>query len=146
MVTKRDNDDRPTDRQGEYRAICLWEMDWQSFAIIVSAFCRERKNGCKSYEEEDQQQSLQHFHKKVGMRCQQSRVPELKTNTFCWKTCMCTVLSPISVALGGPLETICWSDSVGPTLLWSLIYFLSNRSLMLEFKAMSSSSKVYTYT
>ena len=22
-----------TDRQGEYRAICLWKMDWQSFAI-----------------------------------------------------------------------------------------------------------------
>ena len=30
MVTKRDDDD---DRQGEYRAICLWKMDWQSFAI-----------------------------------------------------------------------------------------------------------------
>ena len=30
MVTKRDDDDR---RQGEYRAICLWKMDWQSFAI-----------------------------------------------------------------------------------------------------------------
>ena len=34
MVTKRDDDNRrPTDRQGEYRAICLWKMDWQSFAI-----------------------------------------------------------------------------------------------------------------
>ena len=34
MVTKRDDDDRPTDdrRQGEYRAICLWKMEWQSFA------------------------------------------------------------------------------------------------------------------
>ena len=38
MVTKRDDDDdRPTDdrRQGEYRAICLWKMDWQSFAIRI---------------------------------------------------------------------------------------------------------------
>ena len=31
---------RPTDRrrrrrQGEYRAICLWKMDWQSFAICI---------------------------------------------------------------------------------------------------------------
>ena len=35
MVTKRDDDDRPTtDRQGEYRAICLWKMEWQSFAIV----------------------------------------------------------------------------------------------------------------
>ena len=33
MVTKRD-DDRRRRRQGEYRAICLWKMDWQSFAII----------------------------------------------------------------------------------------------------------------
>ena len=34
MVTKRDDDRRPTtdDQQGEYRAICLWKMDWQSFA------------------------------------------------------------------------------------------------------------------
>ena len=32
MVTKRDDDD---DRQGEYRAICLWKMDWQSFATTV---------------------------------------------------------------------------------------------------------------
>ena len=31
MVTKRDNNRR----QGEYRAICLWKMDWQSFAIMV---------------------------------------------------------------------------------------------------------------
>ena len=31
MVTKRDDDD--DDRQGENRAICLWKMDWQSFAI-----------------------------------------------------------------------------------------------------------------
>ena len=31
MVTKRD-DNR---RQGEYRAICLWKMDWQSFAITL---------------------------------------------------------------------------------------------------------------
>ena len=31
MVTKRDDDDRRR-RQGEYRAICLWKMDWQSFA------------------------------------------------------------------------------------------------------------------
>ena len=31
MVTKRDDDDDR--RQGEYRAICLWKMDWQSFAI-----------------------------------------------------------------------------------------------------------------
>ena len=30
MVTKRDDDDDR--RQGEYRAICLWKMDWQSFA------------------------------------------------------------------------------------------------------------------
>ena len=38
MVTKRDN--QPTDRQqGEYRAICLSKMGWQSFAI------RERKYG-----------------------------------------------------------------------------------------------------
>ena len=29
MVTKRYDDRR---RQGEYRAICLWKMDWQSFA------------------------------------------------------------------------------------------------------------------
>ena len=33
MVTKRDDDDDR--RQGEYRAICLWKMDWQSFAISV---------------------------------------------------------------------------------------------------------------
>ena len=37
MVTKRD-DDR---RQGEYRAICLWKMDWQSFAI--SPFSRRER-------------------------------------------------------------------------------------------------------
>ena len=30
MVTKRDDDRR---QQGEYRAICLWKMDQQSFAI-----------------------------------------------------------------------------------------------------------------
>ena len=30
MVTKRDDN-----RQGESRAICLWKMDWQSFAIPV---------------------------------------------------------------------------------------------------------------
>ena len=29
MVTKRDDN-----RQGEYRTICLWKMDWQSFAIL----------------------------------------------------------------------------------------------------------------
>ena len=29
---------RPTDRQGEYRAICLWKMDWQSFAKIALIF------------------------------------------------------------------------------------------------------------
>ena len=36
MVTKRDDDNRrpTTDRQGEYRAICLWKMEWQSFAKI----------------------------------------------------------------------------------------------------------------
>ena len=36
MVTKRDDDDddRPTtDRQGEYRAICLGKVGRQSFAI-----------------------------------------------------------------------------------------------------------------
>ena len=32
MVTKRDDDDN---RQGEYRAICLWKMDWQSFAMYT---------------------------------------------------------------------------------------------------------------
>ena len=35
MVTKRDDDDR---QQGEYRAICLWKMDWQSFAIYRNYF------------------------------------------------------------------------------------------------------------
>ena len=36
MVTKRDNRQPMTDRrQGEYRAICLWKMDWQSFAIFA---------------------------------------------------------------------------------------------------------------
>ena len=36
MVTKRDDDNRrPTDRPGEYRAICLWKMEWQSFAITA---------------------------------------------------------------------------------------------------------------
>ena len=38
MVTKRDDNRQPTTdnrRQGEYRAICLWKMDWQSFAIIL---------------------------------------------------------------------------------------------------------------
>ena len=34
MVTKRDDDDDDDRRQGEYRAICLWNMDWQSFAIF----------------------------------------------------------------------------------------------------------------
>ena len=33
MVTKRDDDDDR--RQGEYRAICLWKMEWQSFAIMM---------------------------------------------------------------------------------------------------------------
>ena len=33
MVTKCD-DDRPTDRQGEYRAICLGKVGRQSFAIM----------------------------------------------------------------------------------------------------------------
>ena len=32
MVTSTN---RPTNRQpGEYRAICLWKMEWQSFAIL----------------------------------------------------------------------------------------------------------------
>ena len=34
MVTKRD--DRPTDQQGEYRAICLGKVGRQSFAICCS--------------------------------------------------------------------------------------------------------------
>ena len=33
MVTKRDDDRQPTDRQGEYRAICLLKVGRQSFAI-----------------------------------------------------------------------------------------------------------------
>ena len=33
MVTKCDDDDNQR-RQGEYRAICLWKMGWQSFAIF----------------------------------------------------------------------------------------------------------------
>ena len=33
MVTKRDDDD---DQQGEYTAICLSTMDWQSFAIKLN--------------------------------------------------------------------------------------------------------------
>ena len=38
MVTKRDDNRQPTtdNRQGEYRAICLWKMGWQSFAIITT--------------------------------------------------------------------------------------------------------------
>ena len=39
MVTKRDDDD--DDQQGEYRAICLWKMDWQSFAILDSPMTKE---------------------------------------------------------------------------------------------------------
>ena len=38
MVTKRD-DNR---RQGEYRAIFLWKMDWQSFAITKPQICNSR--------------------------------------------------------------------------------------------------------
>ena len=35
MVTKRDDDDDDRRRrQGEYRAICLWKMDWQSYANL----------------------------------------------------------------------------------------------------------------
>ena len=43
MVTKRDDNRRPTTddrRQGEYRAICLWKMDWQSFAILHLYFSK----------------------------------------------------------------------------------------------------------
>ena len=36
MVTKRDDDNQP----GEYRAICLWKMDWQSFATILQKLRR----------------------------------------------------------------------------------------------------------
>ena len=36
MVTKRDDDRQPTDRQGEYRAICLLKVGRQSFAIMTS--------------------------------------------------------------------------------------------------------------
>ena len=41
MVTKRD--DRPTDQQGEYRAICLGKVGRQSFAI--AQHCSETQIG-----------------------------------------------------------------------------------------------------
>ena len=43
MVTKRD-DDRPTNRQGEYRAICLLKVGRQSFAKSEKQEERPRLN------------------------------------------------------------------------------------------------------
>ena len=35
LVTKRDDDRRPTNQPGEYRAICLGKVGRQSFAILL---------------------------------------------------------------------------------------------------------------
>ena len=53
MVTKRDDDRQPTDRQGEYRAICLGKVGRQSFAKYKKEERHQRKKLKKMRKKEE---------------------------------------------------------------------------------------------